>query len=77
VEEKARQIKGKGANTGRTEAVDDAIRRHMRKLNPWLNPWEALERYSGGRRTEVEKKLHERWEKAQEKNERKIRFIGR
>jgi len=69
VEAKARETKQKGATGGRTEAVDDAIRRHMRKLNPNLNPWEALERYSGGRRDEVEKMLHGKWVKAQEKNE--------
>jgi len=72
VEAKARQTKGKVANAGRTDAVDDAVRRHMGKLNSNLNPWEALDRYNGGRRTEVEETLHERWEKAQEKNEAKI-----
>lgn len=63
VKEVQRNARVKGADKGLV--IDEAIRKHMKEVDPKRNVWQVLDTYSGGKREQVENALGEKFEEAQ------------
>lgn len=50
----------------KVQVVDEAIRKHMKGVDPKRNVWEILDTYSGGRREKIENALGEKFEEVQQ-----------
>lgn len=63
VEQNARLTNNKKID--KIQIIDDAIRKHMKEVNPKNNVWETIDKYSGGKRIEIEKTLSNKFDQAQ------------
>jgi len=48
----------------KVQVVDEAIRKHIKSVDPKRNVWEILDTYSGGKREQIENALAEKFEEA-------------
>lgn len=48
----------------KTNFIDESIRKHMKEVNPRMNVWETMDKYSGGKRNEIEKALSDKYDEA-------------
>lgn len=44
--------------------IDDSIRKHIKEVNPKMNVWEIMDKYSGGKRTEIENSLSDKYDES-------------
>ena len=65
VKEVQRNARTRGID--KVQVVDEAIRKHMKEVDPKRNVWEILDTYSGGRRVQVENALGEKFEETQKR----------
>lgn len=63
VKEVQRNARVKGAD--KVQVVDQAIRKHMKEVDPNRNVWEILDTYSDGKREQIENALSKKFEQAQ------------
>lgn len=48
----------------KTNFIDESIRKHMKEVNPKMNIWEIMDKYSGGKRNEIEKALSDKYDES-------------
>jgi len=75
VEQKARLVKNKTFDKG--QIIGDSIRKHMKEVNPKVNVWEIMDKYSAGRRTEIEEALSNKFDQVQKIGQSRGFNLGR
>lgn len=56
--------KSKMSKVDKTNFIDESIRKHMKEVNPKINVWEIIDKYSGGKRNEIEKALSDKYDES-------------
>lgn len=56
--------KSKFNKVDKTHFIDESIRKHMKEVNPRMNVWEIIDKYSGGKRTEIENALADKYDES-------------
>lgn len=51
------QRNAKIRGTDKVQVVDEAIRKHVKEVAPQRNAWQILDKYSGGKREQIENVL--------------------
>lgn len=65
--EKEININARKKDVNKIELIDSTIRKYMKEVDPKANVWDTLDKYSGGKRDQVEKYFSEKFDQIQER----------
>jgi len=67
LEDVVREIQRNARIRGADKAlvIDEAIRKHLKAVDPKRNVWEVIDTYSGGKREKIENALGEKFDETQ------------
>lgn len=64
--EKEIKIYARKKEVNKIDFIDSAIRKYMKEVDPKANVWDTLDKYSRGKRNQVEKYFSEKFDKAEQ-----------
>lgn len=65
--EKDIKISARKKGVDKIDLIDSAIRKYMKEVDPKANVWDSLDKYSGGKRDQIEKYFSEKFDQIQER----------